>query len=110
MKVQKNGLFKSAFLSYLFPFITFALILCAVCLSVFSVGETSREQGKKICEDAIRRAILSCYAQEGSYPPSIEYLEENYELRIDQRYTVHYTVIGSNLPPDLTVLEKQELV
>lgn len=106
MKAQKNSSFKSELLSCLFPLITFALILCTVCLSIFSVGETSREQGRKICEDTVRRAILSCYAQEGSYPPSIVYLEENYGLHIDERYAVYYTVIGSNLPPDLTVLEK----
>ena len=106
MKTKKIRAAKTVFLSNLFPIITFVIIVTAILLATVYVGESSKEQGRKITEDSIRRTILSCYAQEGSYPPDISYLEENYGLQIDERYAVFYTVIGSNLPPDLTVIEK----
>lgn len=41
--------------------------------------------------DAIRRASVQCYSIEGRYPPSVEYLEDNYGIVIDrERYNVFY--------------------
>ena len=51
----------------------------------------------------------NCYAAEGVYPPTLEYMEEHYGIQIDrQRYTVHYEVFASNIMPDITVLENIE--
>ena len=52
---------------------------------------------------------MACYAAEGAYPPSLEYLKEHYGVQIDgERYTVHYMVIADNLMPDITVLENNQ--
>ena len=38
----------------------------------------------------------------------IHYLEEHYGIQIDEsRYTVYYDIFGSNLMPDITVLENE---
>ena len=38
----------------------------------------------------------------------IDYLKENYGIQIDEeRYTVFYEVQGSNLMPNITVMETQ---
>ena len=51
---------------------------------------------------------LACYAAEGIYPPDLAYLEEHYGIQIDEsRYTVYYDIFGSNLMPDITVLENE---
>lgn len=65
-----------------------------------------RMEGKDQLENALRRTAVSCYAAEGVYPPSLEYMREHYGLRFDEtRYMVDYQVIASNLMPDITVLE-----
>ena len=65
-----------------------------------------RSEGKQQLETALRRAAVACYAAEGIYPPSVEYLEEHYGIQVDRdRYTVVYEVFASNLMPDVTVLE-----
>ena len=53
---------------------------------------------------------MSCYATEGVYPPTIEYLEERYGVQIDrERYTVHYDIFAENLMPDILVLPRVEV-
>ena len=52
---------------------------------------------------------MACYAAEGIFPPSLDYLEEHYHILVDhEKYTVIYEAIGSNLMPDITVLDKKE--
>ena len=53
-------------------------------------GQRSQETLRK----AITRACIQCYAIEGRYPPSVEYLEENYGIQIDHdKYNVFMTVL-----------------
>lgn len=69
----------------------------------------SREQEKKQLEDSIRRVAAACYAAEGIYPPSVDYMIEHYGLQVNEdRYVVDYRIFASNLMPDFTVLEKTE--
>lgn len=65
------------------------------------------EEGVRVTEQAIRRAAVQCYAIEGEYPPSLEYLKENYGIEAGE-YVVHYTVIASNLMPDITVFALED--
>jgi hypothetical protein len=69
------------------------------------IGKNKTVQDKIQLENAIKNAAVSCYAIEGSYPPSIAYLVENYGIQIDtNRFTVKYELFASNLMPDITVL------
>lgn len=64
------------------------------------------EQSKTKLEEAVRRAAVACYAAEGAYAPSVEYLEEHYFLSVDEtHYIVHYEVFADNILPDITVME-----
>ena len=66
-----------------------------------------RREGKEQLEAAIRRSAVACYAAEGIYPPTIEYLEEHYGIQIDgEKYIVMYEIFADNLMPEITVLEK----
>lgn len=81
------------------------LVLFLSALSNLDQGR--QEQALLQLEESLRRASAACYAAEGFYPPSLKYLEEHYGLAIDEeRYLVHYQVHGSNLMPDITVMEK----
>ena len=84
-------------------------ILAAVILyfssAVSNIDDGMGIEGKKQLEDTLRRTAAACYAAEGVYPPSVEYMTEHYGIKIDDRYTVMYDVIASNLMPDITVLD-----
>ena len=86
-----------------------ALFLCAfLALTAFSYIEKSsdRERVKQL-DDAIRRAAAACYASEGVYPPSLDYIEQKYGVKIDRdKYDVIYHVEASNLMPEITIIEK----
>lgn len=70
-------------------------------------SHTADEQ-QRIVEEAIKRAVVQCYAIEGMYPPDMAYLEEQYGIQIDEKkYIIHYEVFASNIMPDITVLRKQ---
>lgn len=85
-------------------------VICAVLVLIFffplsDIGKNKTVQDKIQLENAIKNAAVSCYAIEGSYPPSIAYLVENYGIQIDtNRFTVKYELFASNLMPDITVL------
>lgn len=82
-------------------------------LLIFFVGLSNLDQGRgeeglAQLESSLRQAAVACYAVEGVYPPDVAYLEKHYGIQIDrEHYTVHYQVFGSNLMPDITVLEKE---
>ena len=84
--------------------------LClAACLltAVNNMESRQAEEELRQIEQAVRRAAVACYAAEGIYPPDLAYLEERYGLQIDrEHYTVFYNIFGSNLMPDITVLER----
>ena len=64
------------------------------------------EEDRQQLEQVLRRAAVACYAAEGIYPPTLSYMEEHYGIQIDrERYTVMYEAYGSNLMPDITILE-----
>lgn len=66
-----------------------------------------RTEGRQQLEEVLRRTAVACYASEGAYPPSVEYMTEHYGLQYDEEsYVVHYEIFASNLMPDITVLER----
>lgn len=63
-------------------------------------------EDRRLLEQALRRAAVTCYAAEGVYPPDLAYLTEHYGIVIDEaRYTIFYEVFGENLMPEITVVE-----
>jgi len=89
--------------------LVFVAIFACVCylFTAFtsSLSTIQGEEGLKITRDAVRRTSINCYAVEGVYPQSVEYMEENYGLSIDRgRYIVHYEVFASNIMPSVTVI------
>ncbi len=83
-------------------------VLAGVLLWGLSDAETvGKTQGLRAAEESLHRAIVTCYAIEGRYPQSYEYLTEHYPVRIDEsRYTVIYSIFAENIMPDVTVIEK----
>ena len=101
--------YKSSFTGRLAPYIVFIIIFLLVLFFVLTgfreASRASDAEGLRIAEASIRRAVISCYASEGKYPPDFEYLKENYGVRIDEsKYIVHYSIFADNIMPDIAVL------
>ena len=86
------------------------LILLVAWMLLFGTGNVEERQNAeslKQVEDAVQKAVLSCYSIEGSYPATVEYIEEHYGLQIDhEKYHVFYEIFADNLMPEITVVEK----
>ncbi len=89
------------------------LVVCMITLSLFLVpliGETvdhNVDITQQTMQQAIEKALIHCYAIEGSYPPSLEYLKENYGIYIqEERFYYYYEYVGSNVRPIVQVIEK----
>ena len=82
------------------------LVMFAAALDGLTTGRDAEDLRQ--LEEALRRSCAACYAAEGQYPQSLEYLEEHYGLQIDEEhFAVFYEPFGSNLMPNFTVLERK---
>lgn len=89
------------------PVILLALLLIAFSLFASSMSKTNASQEKEILQKAIDRSITQCYALEGVYPDNLAYLEQEYGLTYNkEHFFVDYQYIGSNLRPDITIIER----
>ena len=94
--------------------ITAAVLLAVLVLAALGLMLGSRQVGRDLdtaSAQALRQAVLQaavqCYAVEGSYPASLDYLEENYGLLVNHdRFIVTYEAFASNLMPQVNVLER----
>ncbi len=67
-----------------------------------------RQQNLELTKQAIQKATIQCYANEGRYPDSLEYLEKNYNLYIDyDKFNVLYDALASNIIPNINVYIKK---
>ena len=96
---------KNKKLMYVSLILVIALIF--ICLSnIDGFWEGKQEKSTKSIEEAVKKMALECYALEGSFPPSVEYLKENYGLIVNNdAYFYHYQANGSNMPPDIRVMK-----
>ncbi len=89
-------------------------ILFFVCASLIldKMNTNGRTERLKQIEDTCRYAALSCYAAEGFYPPSLNYLSEHYRFSPENAekdgYAVFYTSIADNLMPEIAVVDLYE--
>lgn len=102
VQVQKE---KRSLSGYLLSLLLFLAVLFFFLFGVRAMESKSEEESLASLRNAIQRDCVQCYAIEGRYPPSVEYLEEHYGIVIDRdRYHVFYDGWASNVMPDITVL------
>lgn len=95
--------------AYLLPITAFAIMLILFLQGIRSVSDTTLAKQQESLETALNRSIAQCYAVEGVYPPSSDYLVRHYGLIYDKNvFLVDYQYHGSNLLPDVTVLRKEQ--
>ena len=82
------------------------LVLAAAMLLVNRIDTAQDAAETDIVRDAVKNAALTCYAVEGAYPDSVDYLREHYRLAYDEdRYLITYDAFASNMIPDIWVTE-----
>ena len=86
-------------------FIAVAVVLVILVYAALgSINKTQQDKHLEMVQDAVTRAVVQCYALESEYPPSLEYLAENYGLTLDrEKFIYHYRTFGSNLAPEVRV-------
>ena len=91
-----------------YRFISIAIFTVIAVLFVMAVeysGKSTIEKQQESLEKAISRDIVQCYAIEGMYPPSIDYMKDHYGLTYDSdTFFVDYQPVAANLYPDFTVI------
>ncbi len=85
-------------------------ILMFVILAGFLYGQVKNmskeveQSDVDMLKDALENAVVTCYAIEGSYPESLEYIEEHYGVIIDrEKYFVDYENNLINMKPQISV-------
>lgn len=90
--------------------LTAVAFLAMVLLLVFALSQVdskSDSEQTKSLEDAVLRATLTCYAVEGRYPSSADYLTEYYGIVYNKdKYMIVLDAFAQNLLPDIRVLVK----
>lgn len=108
MKVEKIRE-KSQLPGWLLSIGVFAAMIGIFGASVLSFGEKTGSREEETLRRAVTRASVQCYAIEGRYPPSVEYLEEHYGIRIDrEKFHVFYNGFASNVMPEITIIPAGE--
>lgn len=94
-------------LAFILPAAAFIILFFLFLKGINSISAATLEKQQESLETALSRSIAQCYAVEGTYPPSLEYLKEHYGLTYNEDYFfIDYQVFGSNLLPDVTVLQR----
>ncbi len=100
IKREGAGLIRAAI-----PLLLTAVVIYGAIAAASGAERQAMEQARKMTYESIRRAAVQCYALEGVYPVSIDYLTERYGIRPDRnRFIIHYQFIGDNLLPDISVI------
>ncbi|MCR4590833.1 MAG: hypothetical protein K5668_08440 [Lachnospiraceae bacterium] len=104
MRNKKSGDKKTVF-----TLITFAVIMVLFLVSVRMASKGNTDRQRESLEKALQRDITHCYATTGRYPKTLDYIERVYGLTYDKDlFSIEYTVIGSKIPPEITISEKGE--
>jgi hypothetical protein len=83
------------------------VVFASVIYGLHSAEAARGREAKRILEISLRRAAISCYAIEGMYPDTLEYLTDYYGVYVNEsKYAVDYSIFASNIMPDITVIEK----
>lgn len=83
------------------------LVVMLVWLSSNAIGASLREQGELSVRNAILNSAKQCCAIEGSYPSSLEHLEQSYGLRVNRGdYVITYEVFAENIMPSVVVVPR----
>ena len=87
----------------------FLIIIIAFLLIVSKISEGTIDEQRNVLMRAIDKGVLQCYVTEGRYPESFEYLRSHYGIIYDEDlFRVDYVIYGSNMKPDVTIIQLED--
>lgn len=82
-----------------------AVVIAVACLFSSIASDVAIEQGAVTLRQTVLESAMQCLALEGNYPPTLEYLEDNYGLVVNHDdYVVTYVAYASNVMPSVQVV------
>jgi len=55
----------------------------------------------------VEKYVIQCYATEGAYPPSIQYLVDHYGLILnEEKYIYEYEPVAENIKPVVQIFKR----
>ena len=95
-------------LSAAIPIVLFIVMIVWLVFGISNTNSAVDANELDSVKTTIENGITICYAIEGVYPESLEYLKENYGVVVDNsRYIVHYECIAANIRPTVTIIERR---
>lgn len=99
---EKHHTYRKLILSLL----VFILVIGLFYFGINSLSGDTTQRQKESLESSIKNTVAYCYAVEGAYPESIDYMKDNYGLTYDEnKFYIGYRISGANILPDITVIE-----
>lgn len=109
MKVKSRRREKNQVLGYVLSLAAMLALVAVFAVGVLNFSGRTGAREEDTLKKAVTRASVQCYAIEGRYPPSVEYLEENYAVQINRKkYNVFYDGFASNVMPQITIVPIEE--
>ncbi len=98
---------RGGWISLVLGLLLFAAVAVWMVRGVREAAQVSRQEGLRMAQEAVDRAVVSCYSLEGVYPATYEDLKAKSGLAIDEeKYAVFYDIFASNIRPTVTVVER----
>lgn len=95
-------------LTYIVPCVVFAGMIVWLVIAMTNTAKSTEQGELSALKNNVEKSITMCYAIEGEYPQSIDYLCTNYGLLYNKdKYIVHYESFASNVRPTVTILERR---
>lgn len=86
--------------------LVFVLVIVGVVMLINQTQSKASLEQMVLLQDALRNAAANCYAIEGRYPPTLDYMIEKYGVVVDySRFIVNYDAFAENLMPEISVYE-----
>lgn len=93
---------------HLLPAVIIVFALLLFLYGSANLSDSGSEQEYNVVSNALDRSITQCYALEGTYPPNLAYLQDNYGFTYNtNHFFIDYQYIGGNLRPDVTIIMKE---
>lgn len=87
--------------------IIFLVIILLAISGNRNMYRKSMDESLRSIEESLLKASIQCYALEGSYPENLQYLRDNYGIRLDEdTFFYHYELFSSNVEPIIVVVNK----
>ena len=105
-ETQKHGSFSG---NFTVSIAVFCMVTVLFLLGISKVSDQADAEAKQTLERALNRGIVHCYTIEGAYPESLQYLKDHYGLIYDEeRFFVGYQPLGSNIMPEVTIIDRRD--